>query len=89
MESAGAVYPADGSGVTQVLKRLEARAARNRTLANKLEQQNCQESVAGPVFLTNSSSPEIVGRDRPKGIACVRRHAPSPSSSHSPFDDSS
>jgi len=29
---------AGGSGVTQVLKRLEARAARNRSLANKLEQ---------------------------------------------------
>jgi hypothetical protein len=38
VEFAGAVYPADGSGVTQVLKRLEARAARNRSLAKKLEQ---------------------------------------------------
>jgi hypothetical protein len=40
---------------------------------------------AGPGIAPSpaSSSPEIVGRDRPKGIA------PSPSSSHSPFDDSS
>jgi hypothetical protein len=38
IEVAGGWYPADGSGVTQALKRLEARAARNRSLAKKLEQ---------------------------------------------------
>jgi hypothetical protein len=33
-----AVYHANSSGVTQVLKRLGPRAARNRSLAKKLEQ---------------------------------------------------
>jgi hypothetical protein len=42
-----AVYHADGSGVTQALKRLEARAARNRSLAKKLEQLTKLSRVTG------------------------------------------
>jgi REP element-mobilizing transposase RayT len=38
---------ADGSGVTQVLKRLEARAARNRSLAKRLEQLTKLSRVNG------------------------------------------
>jgi hypothetical protein len=47
IEVAGGWHHADGSGVTQALKRLEARVARNRSLAKKLEQPTKPSRVNG------------------------------------------